>query len=73
VSPPKCERRHACRDRESHTLFEHIATQIGIHQTTLHLTHSQAQSAIRQIGFTHPFGKLASFEDAGHASNYATW
>jgi hypothetical protein len=51
---------------QSHTLFEHIATQIGIHQATDHPAHGQAQSAIRQIGFPHPFGKLAGFEDAAH-------
>jgi len=28
--------------------------------------HCYSLTAIRQIGFTHPFGKLADFEDATH-------
>jgi hypothetical protein len=34
--------------------------------------HCYQLTVIRQIGFTHPFGKLASFEDAAHDLNYAT-
>ena len=52
--------------RQSNALFEHITSQISIHQPTDHLAHSKTQSVIRQIRFTHPSGELAGFEDAAH-------
>jgi hypothetical protein len=58
--------------RQSNALFQHIATQIGIHQTAHHLLHGLTQSGICQIGFTHPFGKLSGFKDAAHETKYAT-